>query len=67
LIIVYYYSERVPLPPNDDAVQVACGQNFSVCLTTSGKIVIWGSVNGKTEHDDGYFFSKPEYVLMCSQ
>ncbi len=48
-------------------MQVACGQNFSVCLTTSGKIVIWGSVNGKTEHDDGYFFSKPEYVLMCSQ
>jgi hypothetical protein len=58
----YYYLERVILPPNEEGVQVACGQYFSVCLTTNGRIVIWGSINGKITNDDGFFYHKPEYV-----
>ncbi len=54
--------EKVSLPQNDEGVQVACGQHFSVCLTTNGKIVIWGSISGKITNDDGLFFKKPEYV-----
>lgn len=55
------------LPPNDEGVQVACGQHFSMCLTTAGKIVIWGSLNGKTNSDDGFFYEKPVYGFeRCS-
>jgi alpha-tubulin suppressor-like RCC1 family protein len=54
------YLERVILPQNDEAVQVACGQHFSLCLTSNGKIVIWGSLSGKTTNDDGLFYNKPE-------
>jgi alpha-tubulin suppressor-like RCC1 family protein len=46
-------------------VQVACGQYFSVCLTTNGKLVIWGSLSGKMTNDDGLFFNKPQYVSHC--
>jgi alpha-tubulin suppressor-like RCC1 family protein len=58
----FYYTEKVILPPHDEGVQVACGQCFSVCLTISGKILIWGSISGKITNDDGLFFNKPEYV-----
>lgn len=50
------------LPANEEGAQVACGQHFSVCLTVSGKILIWGSLSGKTTNDDGLFFNKPTYV-----
>jgi alpha-tubulin suppressor-like RCC1 family protein len=60
LIFVVLYLERVILPQNDNGVQVACGQNFSICLTSNGKIVIWGSISGKTTNDDGFFYEKPE-------
>jgi len=56
----YDYLERVPLLQTDEGVQVACGQYFSTCLTTNGKIIIWGSVSGKITNDDGLFFNKPE-------
>ena len=53
------------LPQNDDGVQIACGQLFSVCLTTNGKIVIWGSISGKiTDNDDGLYFNQPQYVQL---
>ncbi len=59
------FLERVTLPPNDEGVQVACGQYFSVCLTTNGKIAIWGSLSGKITNDDGLFFDKPQYDFHC--
>ena len=52
--------EKVILPQNDDGAQVACGQHFSLCLTVNGKIVIWGSLSGKTTNDDGMFYARPE-------
>jgi E3 ubiquitin-protein ligase HERC4 len=60
VLIEIYFSERVILPQNDIAVQIACGQCFSICLTTNGKIVIWGSISGKVTNDDGFFYYKPE-------
>lgn len=54
--------EKVYLPDNAEGVQVACGQHFSACLTTTGKIIIWGSISGKISNDDGLFFQKPEYL-----
>ncbi|CAF1021817.1 unnamed protein product [Adineta steineri] len=54
--------EKVILPQNDDVVQVACGQHFSVCLTGNGKIVVWGSISGKVTNDDGLVYQKPEYL-----
>ncbi|CAF3739050.1 unnamed protein product [Adineta steineri] len=54
--------ERVTLPQNDEGVQVACGQYFSVCLTANGKIIVWGSISGKITNDDGFFYNKPEYL-----
>ncbi|CAF1039515.1 unnamed protein product [Rotaria sordida] len=54
--------EKVILPQQVNAVQVACGQHFSVCLTTNGKIVIWGSISGKVTNDDGFFYERPEYL-----
>ncbi|CAF0974051.1 unnamed protein product [Adineta ricciae] len=54
--------ERVYLPKNEDGVQVACGERFSMCLTTNGKIVIWGSVSGRVKKDDELYFSKPQYL-----
>ncbi|CAF4909512.1 unnamed protein product [Rotaria sp. Silwood1] len=59
---LFSYLEKVILPPNDDGVQVACGQYFSMCLTLSGKIVLWGSISGKITNDDGLFYSKPEQL-----
>jgi alpha-tubulin suppressor-like RCC1 family protein len=52
--------ERVILPQNDDAVQVACGQHFSMCLTSNGKVVVWGSISGRVTNDDGFFYQRPE-------
>ena len=52
--------EKVLLPQNDSGVQIACGQHFSLCLTVHGKIVVWGSVSGKTTNDDGFFYQRPE-------
>ncbi|CAF1467672.1 unnamed protein product, partial [Adineta steineri] len=54
--------EKVILPQNDDVVQVACGQHFSVCLTGNGKVVVWGSISGKVTNDDGLVYQKPEYL-----
>lgn len=50
------------LPQNESVVQVACGQHFTVCLTSNGKVVIWGSISGKTTNDDGFFYQKPDYL-----
>ncbi len=47
-------------------VQVACGQHFTLCLTLNGKIVIWGSISGKTTNDDGFFYQRPEYIFFSS-
>jgi alpha-tubulin suppressor-like RCC1 family protein len=52
--------EKVILPQNDDALQVACGQHFSICLTSNGKIVVWGSISGRVTNDDGFFYQRPE-------
>ncbi|CAM4858154.1 unnamed protein product [Rotaria socialis] len=52
--------EKVILPQSEDAVQIACGQYFSMCLTSNGNIVVWGSISGKITNDDGFFYSKPE-------
>ncbi|CAF4670522.1 unnamed protein product, partial [Rotaria magnacalcarata] len=52
--------EKVILPQSEDAVQIACGQYFSMCLTLNGNIVVWGSISGKITNDDGLFYSKPE-------
>ncbi|UJR38108.1 hypothetical protein I4U23_030788 [Adineta vaga] len=54
--------EKVFLPKNEEGVQVACGQQFSVCLTTNGKIVLWGSISGKATDDDELYFVKPQYL-----
>ncbi|CAF1465462.1 unnamed protein product [Rotaria magnacalcarata] len=54
--------EKVILPQHAEVVQVACGQHFSVCLTSNGKVVIWGSISGKVTNDDGFFYQKPEYL-----
>lgn len=54
--------EKVIIPQNDTVVQVACGQHFTLCLTSNGKVVIWGSIGGKTTNDDGFFYQKPEYL-----
>jgi alpha-tubulin suppressor-like RCC1 family protein len=54
----------VILPQNDNVVQVACGQHFTLCLTLNGKIVIWGSISGKTTNDDGFFYQRPEYIFF---
>ncbi len=56
----FLFIERVILPQNDNVVQVACGQYFTLCLTANGKIVIWGSISGKTTNDDGFFYQRPE-------
>ncbi len=56
----FVHLERVILPQNDQVVQVACGQHFTLCLTLNGKIVIWGSISGKTTNDDGFFYQRPE-------
>lgn len=56
----FSHLEKVFLPQNETAVQVACGQHFSLCLTSNGKVVIWGSLSGKTDHGDGFFYQKPE-------
>jgi alpha-tubulin suppressor-like RCC1 family protein len=61
-----YILEKVILPQNDEGVQVACGQHFSLCLTSNGKIVVWGSVSGKITNDDDLFYNKPEYVYFLS-
>ncbi|CAF4157074.1 unnamed protein product [Rotaria sp. Silwood2] len=58
----YYYLEKVILPQNDEGVQIACGQYFSMCLTTTGRIVIWGSISGKITNDDGLFYNIPEHL-----
>ena len=57
----YYYLGKVTLPSNEEGVQVACGQNFSTCLTSNGRVVIWGSISGKVT-DDGFLYSGPAYV-----
>ena len=62
-LYLFVFADKVNLPENTDGVQVACGQHFSACLTTTGKIIIWGSVSGKITNDDGLFFEKPEYVF----
>ncbi|CAF1022863.1 unnamed protein product, partial [Didymodactylos carnosus] len=54
--------ECVILPNDAEGVQVACGQHFSLCLTITGRIVCWGSINGKIGSDDGFFYPKPQYV-----
>ncbi|CAF1080148.1 unnamed protein product [Rotaria sordida] len=54
--------EKVILPQNDEGVQIACGQYFSMCLTSNGRIIIWGSISGKMTNDDGLFYSKPQYL-----
>ena len=52
--------ERVFLPKDEEGVQVACGQYFSVCLTSNGRIVFWGSISGKINEDGHHHHSKPE-------
>ncbi|CAF0990014.1 unnamed protein product [Adineta ricciae] len=54
--------EKVILPQDEKAVQIACGQHFSICLTKNGKIVVWGSISGRVTNDDGLFYQKPEYL-----
>ena len=54
-----YFLEKVNFPRDDLAVQITCGQFFSVCLTGDGKVLLWGSLNGKINEGDGFFFEKP--------
>ena len=60
LLIGVCLVEKVPLPANEEGVQIACGQLFSLCLTLKGRIVIWGSLDGKTNKNDGFFYEKPQ-------
>jgi len=59
---VRFCVEKVILPQNEPVVQVSCGQHFTICLTTNGKVVVWGSISGKTSNDDGLYYPKPEYL-----